>query len=236
MSLDPFKEYPKIDTLFDRDQKTFKVDTTKVRRIEFDHIKQWILTEKINGMNIRILFFKDGTIKFVGKTNDAVIPAELLKYLQETFTPDKLKLVFRNDPTKEICDVCIIGEGYGARIVAGSGIYGKTPSFRLIDCYIAPFWLERTSLEDIAKKLGIKCVPIIGTLNNFPRTRAELREAITNSIVAKQENDNCILPEGIVAMPLKQFFDRQGRRIMWKLKFSDFPNHDVPPPLFFENR
>ena len=46
--------YPKIETLFKRDEK-FNI-TDEIRCPEFDNIKKWLITEKIDGTNIRIIY------------------------------------------------------------------------------------------------------------------------------------------------------------------------------------
>ena len=50
-------KYPKIETLFTRDEK-FKV-TDIIRLPEFENIKKWLVTEKIDGTNIRIIYTPD---------------------------------------------------------------------------------------------------------------------------------------------------------------------------------
>ena len=49
-------EYPKIETLFNRDEK-FKVVEGDYRLPEFENIKQWDVTEKIDGTNVRVRLF-----------------------------------------------------------------------------------------------------------------------------------------------------------------------------------
>ena len=48
-------EYPKIDTLYDRDGRY--VNTWRLRRPEFGIINRWSITEKIHGMNTRATLF-----------------------------------------------------------------------------------------------------------------------------------------------------------------------------------
>jgi len=50
------KEYHKIETLLDRDEK-FKVIQGKWRLPEFEYLQdnQWMFTEKVDGTNIRIM-------------------------------------------------------------------------------------------------------------------------------------------------------------------------------------
>ena len=45
--------YSKIDTLFDRGSD-FRVDEARVRRPEFLVPREWAVTEKIDGTNVRV--------------------------------------------------------------------------------------------------------------------------------------------------------------------------------------
>jgi len=166
-------EYPKLDTLYDRDEATFRV-LNKVRRKEFETINLWEITEKINGRNTRVTLFDDEEIIYGGKTDDADIPTPLIKYLMDTFTLDKMKATFwRNYPEEEPPkSVTLYGEGYGAKMASGSGMYRNNGvSFRLFDVLVGGengWWLERVNMEDVATKLGIRCVPLLGTLEIAP--------------------------------------------------------------------
>jgi hypothetical protein len=70
-------EYHKIETLYERDLNTFKVDPSKLKNRTYSLIKTWQFTEKIDGTNIRCIW-KNGTLTFGGKTDNAQIhvPAE----------------------------------------------------------------------------------------------------------------------------------------------------------------
>jgi len=225
-------EYPKIDTLYDRDEK-HAIMVEKLRRPEFELIKRFQITEKINGRNTRITLFDDGEVVFGGKTDNADIPSELIKYLIKTFTPEKMQNTFWGDPEKIPKSVTLYGEGYGAKMSSGSGIYrrGNDVSFRLFDCFIEEWWLERENLEDIASKLEIKCVPIIATIDFLPKSASEIHELFYNVkdlLVASEEGNysNTTLqlspPEGIVAKTVPLLFNRKGEKVMWKLKIKDF--------------
>lgn len=48
-------EYHKIETLFERDPKTFIVDPTQLKAPVFGTISKWDVTEKINSINIRVM-------------------------------------------------------------------------------------------------------------------------------------------------------------------------------------
>ncbi len=225
MNLMMDREYPKIDTLYDRDDKHF-VDTRKLRRPEFGVIKELYLTEKIHGRNTRVTLFDSGEVEYGGKTDDAEIPPELLEYLKRTFPPEVLKAALWL-PNKTLPKAATIyGEGYGPKMMPGSGKYRKDVSFRLFDCLIdgvdGSWWLERANIEDVARKLGIKVVPIIGCIDYLPKTAQDLYLLLGESVIAREENGTSVLPEGIVARSNPLLFNRKGERVMWKLKIKDF--------------
>jgi len=227
-------EYPKIDTLYDRDGKRFvNVKRLSLRRPEFGMIKRWSLTEKIHGMNTRITLFDNGEVVYGGKTDEAQMPSELLEYLKKIFTSEKMKSVFWLPNRRIPKSATIYGEGYGPGIVPGSGIYRSDVAFRLFDCLIIDednnWWLERDSLEDIARKLGIKCVPLLGVINFLPHSVEEIRQIFIdhrNRMVIVEDGGQVEFAsegEGVVAKTYPELlFNRKGERIMWKLKIKDF--------------
>ena len=124
-------EYHKIQTVFKRDpDNNFKTLLDgEYSMPEFEYLKNniWVFTEKVDGTNIRIMF--DGeSIKFGGKTDNAMIPSVLLNKLNETFLPqvEKFKSIFD-------CPVCLYGEGYGAKIQKGGGNYRQDQDFVLFE-------------------------------------------------------------------------------------------------------
>lgn len=215
-------EYPKIETLYDRDKKTFKVYPTKLRWAEFDNIKRWQITEKVDGTNIRVSLKADGTINFGGRTDNAQMPGHLLNYLQATFTTDKLLTAFS---LTEGDEVVLFGEGYGEKIQKGGGKYRQGVSFRLFDVVVGKWWLEPESIADIATKLGVRAVPSLGEIDFLPKSIEELRAIIGHagySTAAQEDGGVGCEAEGIIARTSPLLFTRQGARLMWKLKLRDF--------------
>ncbi len=205
------KKYPKIDTLFTRDEK-FKA-TDEIRRPEFAIPREWLVTEKIHGTNIRVsleeipgLIGEDGccpnpndsicvsccrsewVMQINGRNDNSQIPPNLLRHLQETFTLEGLKALWRGkkgcahcagagsnmetDYLFQLCEcvepypITLYGEGYGGGIQKGGAQYtsktkGGAVSFRLFDVLVGETWLRRKDVEDIASKLDIKTVPLI---------------------------------------------------------------------------
>jgi ATP-dependent RNA circularization protein (DNA/RNA ligase family) len=166
----------------------------------------WVFTEKIDGTNIRVMW--DGNkVTFSGKTDGSQIPAFLIQKLMEIFTAEKLAPVFPSG-------ACLYGEGYGAKIQSGGNYIPDGCGFILFDVLCGKWWLERASVEDIAVKLNIPVVPVIGSgtlLDAVEKTRSGFP-----SVIGK------CTAEGIVMRPSVEMFDRNGDRIIAKIKHKDF--------------
>jgi ATP-dependent RNA circularization protein (DNA/RNA ligase family) len=214
-------EYPKIETLYQRDKFTDKVITNQLRLPEFGNIRRWQITEKVDGTNVRVGLLPGGVIKYSGRTENAQIPTKLLDYLQQTFTLEQLQLVFKDSPDSE---VVLFGEGYGEKIQSG-GAYRQGVSFRLFDVLVGMWWLEPEAIADIAAKLGILTVPILGEIDSLPSQADQLKQWLGHdgkSTVAIQDGGRGVQAEGIVARTVPLLLTRRGQRLMWKLKFRDF--------------
>lgn len=214
-------EYPKIETLFDRDEKTFNVIEGKYRLTEFGNIKRWFLTEKIDGTNVRVLYEKDCKgVEFYGRTNKAEMPKFLLKYLRETFTDDKLSDAFPKLPQFQL--VVLYGEGYGVKIQKGGNYRKEGVSFRLFDVRIGNWWLELESIKDIAEKLGIRTVPYLGEFTTEEAVNYLKREPLSHVSNEDNGNNHAYSMEGIVARTQPLLLRRNGERLIWKLKCKDY--------------
>lgn len=206
------KEYHKIQTVYLRDPKT-KYKTLLEGQFslpEFEYLanNKWVFTEKVDGTNIRIQI-RNGDFTIAGKTDKAQIPPFLYAKLLEIFVPLKEQLYKIFDT-----DVCLYGEGYGAKIQKGGGNYRSDQGFVLFDIKIGQWWLRRKDVEDIASKLGLEIVPIIGTGTLF-----EMVELVKNGFNSAWGN---FIAEGIVARPEIELFTRSGKRIITKIKYKDF--------------
>ena len=205
-------EYHKIQTLFKRDMqnsgKTLLEGQWTLPEFEYLAGNAWIFTEKVDGTNIRVML-KDGAITFGGRTDLAQIPALLATRLNERFLPlaGEMQEVFG-------CDVCLYGEGYGAKIQKSGGNYRPDQDFVLFDIRVGNWWMQRADVEDVARKLGLDIVPIIG--------EGTLHDAIAlakTGIVSAWGNFQA---EGIVARPKTELNTRGGHRIITKIKCRDF--------------
>lgn len=187
---------------------------------------QWEFTEKVDGTNIRIgMWAGYESPEFAGRTDNAQIPKPLMRHLEETFTAELFEKA-----DLHINPIILFGEGYGYNIQNGGNYNSKEQKFVLFDVKIGDFWLLRKDVDDIAAKLGIESVPTIG--------HGTLQDAIdiVSSGITFGPNGGIqrwghgglrsawgdFEAEGIVARPLVPLFDRQGMRIITKIKAVDF--------------
>lgn len=200
-------EYHKIQTIFKRDmtskRKPLIVGDWTTPEFEFLRNNTWQFTEKVDGTNIRVIF-KDGSVTYGGRTDDAQIPAFLVARLNERFLPFKGK----------VQDMILYGEGYGAKIQKGGGNYRADQDFVLFDVRVGDWWLRREDVEDVAATFGLGVVPVIG--------EGTLHDAVDRVSRGFESTWGAFEAEGIVARPKTELFTRGGERIIAKIKCRDF--------------
>ncbi len=205
-------EYHKIQSIFKRDM-TSKQKTLiegQWTRPEFEYLANniWEWSEKVDGTNIRVIF-RDGAITFGGRTDDAQIPAKLVKRLNERFLPMAAKLAEMFEG-----GAVLYGEGYGAKIQKGGGNYRPDQDFVLFDVAVGNWWLQRADVEDVAQKLSLDVVPIIG--------EGTLHDAVAKAKAGIVSKWGDFQAEGIVARPKTELKTRSGHRLITKIKCRDF--------------
>lgn len=218
-------EYHKIETLYERDEKTHRLKPELILKNPiYGCLKTWHWTEKIDGTNIRVMWDPipngaDKPLVFGGKTDKAQMHADLVKWLYENITVEKMLSVFPGIP------VVIYGEGYGAGIQKGGGDYSPAKKLIVFDVFVVDpvnsklggWWLSWESTVDVAQKLGLEAVPYLGEFTleaatEMVRAGFKSRAAIVNSRDA----------EGMVGRPVEALFDKKGHRLIVKLKTKDF--------------
>jgi len=206
------KIYHKIQTVYKRDPdnkfKTLLEGQYSLPVFEFLADAKWVFTEKVDGTNIRVML-DDGELSFAGKTDAAQMPQPLLARLQSLFDVDQLRQVFDG-----CSQVCLYGEGYGAKIQKAGNLYGETQDFVLFDVKVGELWLERSSVEDIAQKLNLDVVPIVG--------EGTLHDMVGRCRVGMKSLWGDFQSEGLIARPKVEIRDRLGSRVITKLKTIDF--------------
>lgn len=207
-------EYHKINSVFMRDPATnYKTFLPEYSRLAFQYLanNEWIWTEKVDGTNIRVMW--DGErVRFGGKSDNAQIHSHLLEALHDQFTADMFRAA-----TPDAKDVCLYGEGYGAGIQKGGGRYRPDKGFILFDVKIGNWWLSGDNVQDIARTMGIRTCPVVGR-----GTLAEAVKFASDGFKSQISIDAGLDAEGIVLRPAVELLDRDGSRIITKLKTKDF--------------
>ena len=213
------KKYPSIKTVFKRDpDNNFKTLLMgEYAMPEFEYLKDnlWDFTEKVDGMNIRVMYDSnplDNNVSFRGRTDNAQLSMDLVERLQELFPIEKFTKLWSSEEFGD-SSVCLYGEGYGAGIQKG-GKYLDHKDFVLFDIKAGDFWLKREDVIDVALKMGIESVPGLG--------KGKLNQLIELVKSPQPSHWGDFEMEGIVARPLVELVDRFGNRIITKLKAKDF--------------
>lgn len=206
------KPYHKIQTLFKRDPTTNHrtLLMNEYAQPEFEYLKNntWELTEKVDGTNIRVTIHSSGLVTFDGRTDNAQLPSKLFGRLRELF-PCIGKLA------KQFPDGgCLYGEGCGAGIQKGGGNYSSTQEFVLFDVQVGDWWLKRSGVMEVANALAIEAVPVV-----MEGTLADMVRLVRNGFTSAWGGFRA---EGIVARPKVELLQRNGERIITKLKIKDF--------------
>lgn len=206
-------EYPKIDAIFCRNLETKKIEEGNYRDKAFEYLKNidWEFTEKIDGTNIRI-YWDGHKISFYGRTDRAQIPQHLANYLINKFSGNAMEEIFEQEFGEK--EVILFGEGYGAKIQNGGDYIQNGVSFALFDVYVNETWLNGDSVYEIADKLNIETVPIL--------FKGKLQEGVAFVKTFPMSTIGNAKMEGVVARPLLELQNNNGKRIITKIKVVDF--------------
>jgi len=206
-------KYQKINTLWKRDDEG-KIMQGEYSDPVFQNIKEWTVTEKVDGTNIRVYWWgTTPTISFEGRTDNAQIPPHLVEKLKQLFTGKKMKEVFGE--TRAV----LYGEGYGYKIQ--KGYHKKEASFILFDVLVDAWWLERKNVVDIAQKLDIDVVPQLEYTTVEECVKFVQGVGDTFSSLDPQTQI-----EGIVATPNPLVLSRAGVPVKFKLKCKDYEENE----------
>jgi len=209
------KEYHKIETIFERDEKTKKLIDGKFRNPAVEFLKdcKWQFTEKVDGTNIRVHW--DGhKVEFGGRTDKATIPQDLLDRLETLFGGYENEQIFEQRFGDK--DVILFGEGYGGKIQGVGKEYRDDVDFILFDVMINGYYQPRVSVEFVATYFNLDVVPIV--LTGTIQEGIDYVKTNRKSTIAK----NGAELEGVVGRPKMEVFDRTGKRLIVKIKYRDF--------------
>ena len=224
-------EYPKINSLWKRQGWYFDDNKKKDPEYQsgrqsfiigdyaepaFGNIKEWLVDEKIDGTNVRIMWQRPFTggphdVSFGGRTDNAQMPPRLLQVLQELFPFEKCLQEFSSAER-----VIMFGEGYGPKIQSCGGNYRNDIGFILFDIYIDGWWLQRKDVKEIAKRLCVDVVPELGLM-----TEVQVENYVKSKPMSLCSNIPQMM-EGVVCREPNGLLLRKKSPIMWKLKCKEF--------------
>ena len=225
-------EYQKIQTLFKRDERNIIIPD-QFTYPEFEVLKdlKWECTEKIDGTNIRIELESSGNpedgiiMSFKGRTDKAIIPEHLLTKLNWLFDRERLMEALNITDETQNCNITLYGEGYGAKIQKGGNYISNDVNFILFDVKIGKWWLDRESIKDIANKLGINVVPLMGYMT-IPEAIEYVKKGFKSTIAENKDYD----AEGLVLKAPCGLLKRDGERLITKIKTVDFRKYQLAYP------
>ena len=215
--------YPKINTLFKRDENNIIIpDQFTIEEFEYLKNLKWECTEKIDGTNIHVDLIKIGLdtkpeMSIKGRTESAIIPTHLSDRLNKIFNREFLCEYFSKNKHDIPFNISIFGEGFGCKIQKGGNYIKDGVDFILFDINVDGIWLKRESLEQIAKDLNLKIVPLIGYM-----TIDEAKKYVDNGFKSTIAENKDYDAEGLVLKTPYGLKDRMGNRIVTKIKTVDF--------------
>jgi|SRR3990172_4301524 len=216
-------EFPKIETLWNRNKETFIVEEGDFRCPEFGLVRpeRWIFQEKIDGTNIRIGWNgKERVIQ--GRTDKAQLAGDLITNIQSSVTPEKLAEVFPEVNSEE--GVVLFGEGYGPGIQKDGGKYRSDKGFILFDVRVGHWWLEMPDVAAIGNSLGVRIAPIYNM--DLEVIVSHLKADNLLSLESTHEHK----AEGVVLRTNPTLLFRSAQRCIAKLKAVDFQSGHGPKP------
>lgn len=252
--------YQKINTIFMRDAKNVIMPYEPFVEPEFEYLRglKWRGEEKVDGTNLRIEVTKEivmsgptdinevlgsqikgvkFNVRIAGKTDNAQIPKNLLKHMQEKYPNEK---VFGALGLKEFIPVeewelehnwltydqipdiyTIYGEGYGEGIQSGGWYIKGGNEFIVFDVKVNDIYLKTEARDEIATKLGAPIVPLIGYFT-LDEAIDFVRKGFRSQVA---ENPDAKMAEGLVLRTDLGLRNRMGKRLIVKVKYEDFQKY-----------
>jgi hypothetical protein len=221
------RPYPSIPNVFQRNAETFKLKLGEWSSpaLAFAANGLWEATEKVDGMNVRVVFTGESTPPCVfGRTDKAHLTPAIVAAVQKQFNVYRLLDKFPNASYE--APVVFYGEAYGGNINNGKQ-YRDDYGFILFDIVAKDRWLFRqSSVRAIANELGLSVVPVVmrGTLPQIVQyVTTTVQQGRFNSVVAGIMGRFDTQMEGVVCRPTGcDLFDQRGERLICKIKARDF--------------
>lgn len=164
-------------------------------------------------------------MSFKGRTDKANIPEHLLTKLNWLFDREHLMEALNITDETQNCNITLYGEGYGAKIQKGGNYISNDVNFILFDVKVGKWWLDREAIKDIANKLGINAVPLMGYMT-IPEAIEYVKKGFKSTIAENKDYD----AEGLVLKAPCGLLKRDGERLITKIKTVDFRKYQLAYP------
>lgn len=220
------KEYPKIQTLFERDpQNLSRVIPTKFARPEFELINRWRVTEKIHGTNARLDFrhdpldFRTWSYQVGGRTDKAQLTVEQHDVLI-SWAKDLLPAVQEAGTEHQVQSITLYGELYGKGIQKEGVLYNPDGlSIAFFDALVNDTtWMTQDTFAAFAADLAL---PQAYEFSDSWET-VELVWLVKDQLPLSTHASKDLYIEGVVARPTVDLYNAKGERVITKLKGKDF--------------
>lgn len=250
-------EYPKTENLYTRDPETHKLNVGDLREPALAQVGRWLVTEKIDGTNIRLECAYEGDFDYVGSGTAGGAVGSYSIYLKGRSDEANLPKKFEEEALPEdwqarlitalhaLCGpdpgwkLIVYGEGYGPGIQKVGGSYATHKSLRIFDCvtqrqldedtYGKPYWRPWADVEKVADALGLETAPLLGTDWTLDK--------VVGYVAAGQGSDLAeweggvpfgeFQAEGVIARTNPYLFFWDGKPVKFKLKGHDLPEPDT---------
>ena len=179
----------------------------RTKTLDYLRNQEWHFKRKIDGANLRVQWNGEQAL-WNGKSNSFVCGANLTEYMNETFLEEIFEEKFGRDKV-----VTLFGEHMGPK-VQGNELGLEKDEFILYDVNVDGTWLDTDGIMDTAEYFKIRTVYDLMD-NCYPYdTLDELIRRVSSGEFAQWE--------GIVATPLVELRDQNGKRIIVKIKNRDY--------------
>lgn len=225
-----FYEYPKIETVFNRDvtgNKKLIVGNYRNPVVEMlADCSIWNCYEKLDGTNIQI-FWGGHRLNIYGRSEKSDVTIPVMEYFNSKFNNNETEGLFEQVFGKRL--FVLYFEAIGNKIQKFGKHYGDSPRLVLLDVYNVDndsWWSYGCSsdvlpaqftINSVAKSLGIECKQLVmkGSLQDI----IEYVKTVPLSTFVKEDDE---LPmEGVVAVPDVELKDSNGNRVIVKIKGCD---------------
>lgn len=211
-------EYPKIDNLYKRNPaKKSELLVGQYTRPEFEFIKYWDVTEKVDGTNVQLKFHRvfNGSFDINGRTERAQFTIGQQNFLEDLGDDIRSKALHIIN-SFGLDTLTIYGELYGPKIQSG-GNYSDELGFMAFDMMVNDkVWLAPNEFRTNAQYMGLAYTPSLGTLTT-EQIFLMVAGGFKSTFAINEDYD----AEGIIAKPPLNLFDQRGQRVMFKLKTCD---------------